>query len=228
MGQIALEVYEDLEKSFRVKHEFRTEDVAFFLQDILLPETREQTLLEIQDILDAPNLAVTASTIGKRVGFLGAVLTYAYLHYGMKFTIDVNEIALTKSETNSKWLPNYYLGHACVISDEEVDVEWIATNVYGKLLAPVIDSLSKVKGLSRIVLLENCYIYMTWIFEKKKLDMAIFHKLVELPSERFGTGKSHPLQLFSQNCETRTTCCLYYLLPDAEKNCKKCPLINRM
>lgn len=54
-------------------------------------------------------------------------------------------------------MPDYYLGSAYAFEGrEEINAVWIATNVYEKLFAPVIDSLSTVKGLSRKVLLGNC------------------------------------------------------------------------
>lgn len=222
------EMYEDLEATFRVRRELYTEQVAFYLQDLIVPETRERTLLEIKEVLDAPNLAVTASLIGKRIGFLGAIFTYAYLKYGIAYTIDNNKIACMKSDNYENWLPTYYLGNALVMKEEVgQNAEWIATNVYRKLLSPVIDSLSTVKGLSKKVLLENCYIYMAWIFEKKQLDMAIFYELLDLPAENFGTGVSHPIRLFHEPQTTRATCCLYYQLHTKDKCCKKCPLANK-
>lgn len=226
MRKIPHEAYDDLETNFRVRHVLHTDQVTFYVKDLIIPGTRERTLMDLKDVLDAPNLAVTASIIGKRIGFLGAIFTYAYLQYGIKYTIDVNEIACTKNDNKENWLPDYYLGHT--FEDKEaVNAEWIATNVYGKLFAPVIDSLSTVKGLSRKVLLENCYIYMVWIFEKKQIDKAIFHKLLELPAEHFSTGVSHPIRLFNEQQTTRTTCCLNYQLRNEVKHCKSCPLTNK-
>ncbi len=225
MRKIAYEAYDDLETHFRVRHVLHTEQVTFHLKDLMIPETKERTLLDLKDVLEAPNLAVTASIVGKRIGFLGAIFTYAYLHYGINYTIDVNDIAFLESKDNEIWLPHYYLGHADGLENgEEINAEWIATNVYGKLLAPLINSLSTVKGLSRKVLLENCYIYMVWVFEKKQVDKAIFHELLELPAQHFGTGACHPMRLFHEHQTTRTTCCLNYQLGNKVKQCKSCPL----
>jgi ferric iron reductase protein FhuF len=228
MRKFPQEAYDDLESNFRVRPDLHTDQVAFYVIDLIIPETRERTLMDLKVVLGAPNLAVSASIIGKRIGFLGAIFIYAYLQYGIKYTIDVNEIAFLESDNNEIWLPHYYLGHANGLEDgEEINAEWIATNVYGKLLAPIIDSLSTVKGLSRKVLLENCYIYMVWVFEKKQGDKAIFHDLLELPAQYFGTGVWHPLRLFSEHQSTRTTCCLNYQLWNEVKHCKSCPLTNK-
>ncbi|MBO0602795.1 (2Fe-2S)-binding protein [Sporosarcina sp. E16_3] len=227
MRQITNNAYNDLDSNFRVRHILHTDQVAFYLKDLITPGTRQGTLIDMKEVLDAPNLAVTASIIGKRIGFLAAIFTYAYLQYGIKYKIDVNKIACLKSDVNENWVPDYYLGHADVVEDEdEIDAEWIATNVYGKLLAPIIDSLSTVKGLSRKVLLENCYVYMVWIFEKKQVDKTIFHKLLEIPAEYFGTGLCHPMRLFNDHSTNRTTCCLNYQLRNEVKHCKGCPLTN--
>jgi ferric iron reductase protein FhuF len=223
------EAYDDLEANFRVRHVLHTEQVTFYIKDLLTPGTRERTLMDLKEVLVAPNLAVTASIIGKRIGFLGAIFTYAYLRYGIKYMIDVNDIACTKNDYNDNWLPDYYLGHAHILEvGEEINAEWIATNVYGKLLAPIIDSLSTVKGLSRKVLLENCYIYMVWVFEKYQIDKAVFQKLLKLPAHHFGTGSNHPMRLVNEHPTTRTTCCLNYQLGNDPKHCKSCPLTNKM
>lgn len=228
MRQITNNAYDDLESNFRVRHVLNADQVAFYVKDLIIPGTRQGTLMNMKEVLVAPNLAVTASIIGKRIGFLAAIFTYTYLRYGIKYKIDVNEIACTKSDNNENWLPDYYLGHAFVVEDEdELNAEWIATNVYGKLLAPIIDSLSTVKGLSRKILLENCYVYMVWIFEKKQVDKAILYRLLELPAEYFGTGLCHPMRLFNEHATNRTTCCLNYQLLNAVKHCKSCPLTNQ-
>ena len=228
MRKIPDEAYDDLESNYRVRHVLYTDQVEFYLKDLIIPGTRESTLMDLKDVLDAPNLAVTASIIGKRIGFLGAIFTYAYLKYGIKYTIDVNEIACTKNDNKENWLPYYYLGHALEDEgEEELNAEWIATNVYGKLLAPIIDSLSTVKGLSRKVLLENCYIYMVWVFEKKLTDKVSFQKLLELPAHYFATGACHPMRIFNEYQTTRTTCCLNHQLRNEVKHCKSCPLINK-
>ncbi|NYF26354.1 (2Fe-2S)-binding protein [Sporosarcina sp. JAI121] len=227
MRKTLLVACDDLETNFRVKHVLQTNQVAFHVKDLIMPGTRERTLLALKDVLGAPNLAVTASIIGKRIGFLGAIFTYAYLHYGMKYTINSNEIACTNSNNSEIWLPHYYLGSVYVCEDtEKINAEWIATNVYGKLFAPIIDSLISVKGLSRKTLLENCYIYMVWIFEKKQVDIAIFHELLKLSAEQFNAGVCHPMRLFNEQQTTRTTCCLNYQLRNEVKHCKSCPLMK--
>ncbi len=83
------------------------------------------------------------------------------MQYGLKYTIDDRDIPCTKNDNNDNWLPDYHFGHAHILEvDEEINAEWIATNVYGKLLAPIINSMSTVKGLSREVLLVNYYTYL--------------------------------------------------------------------
>lgn len=129
-----------------------------------------------------------------------------------------------RRSTNTSWLPVYSFSLETA-EPHQSTVEWITKELYAQTLVPIVELLAKERGISRVVLFENIFIYIKWIFISKLQDSITFQRLIELPACEFGVKKQHPLALYESRCTTfRKTCCLYYQTQNAVKACKTCPL----
>jgi ferric iron reductase protein FhuF len=132
-------------------------------------------------------------------------------------------ITITEESTKASWIPIYSFPLNTGEFNQNL-VDWVTKELYTKTLVPLVELLAQEKGISRVVLFENIYTYIKWIFNTKLQDTNTFQQLIDMPAYAFGV-KKHPLAIYqNKQSNLRKTCCLYYQTTGAIKPCSTCPL----
>jgi ferric iron reductase protein FhuF len=214
----------DMEANFRWLSDQPILD-SLTLNDLFDETVLDQHLSRLMSEFGSPTRAHAASITAKRLGYAAALMIYARTKH--RVCINPNEclfLTITEESTNASWLPVYSfpLKTAEIFQDT---VEWITKDMYAKTLVPLVELLAQEKGISRIVLFENIFTYMKWMFITKLQDIHTFQQLINIPAEKYGVKKQHPLAIYETGqTNLRKTCCLYYQTTGAVKPCKTCPL----
>ena len=193
--------------------------------DFFNESVRDQHLIRLMTEFGSPTRAHAASMTVKRIGYMAALMIYARIKHSV--LISPNEckfITISEESLKASWLPVYSFPLETAELRQST-IEWITKELYAKTLVPLIELFAKEKGISRVVLFENIFTYIKWIFISKLQDDLTFQQLLKIPASEYGVKKQHPLALYE--CEpsaSRKTCCLYYQTQGAVKPCKTCPL----
>lgn len=215
---------EDMIKNFRWHHNQSVLNTVT-LHDFLNESLRDQHFDRLINKFGSPSKAHAASMTVKRIGYVAALMIYARIKHSV--FISPNEckfITTSEESSNASWLPTYSFP---LETDElrQSTIEWITNELYAKTLVPLVEQFAKEKGISRVVLYENIYTYIKWIFISKLQDDFTFQQLLMIPAREYGARKQHPLALYERELGSfRKTCCLYYQTTNAVKPCKTCPL----
>lgn len=196
------------------------------LDQLFDSQVREYHFSKLMNEFGSPSRAHAASMTAKRIGYIAALMIYARIqHNVLTNPKECRFITIEGGEaTKAGWLPVYSFPLKESATSETTAQEWIVNELYNATLVPLVDLFAKEKGISRVVLFENIFTYVKWIFLTHLQDPASFQQLVDLPTVQFDS-KQHPLSLYACNNEdTRKTCCLYYQTVGAIKACKTCPL----
>lgn len=173
----------------------------------------------------SPTRAHAVSMTAKRLGYAAGLMIYAR----MKHQVGINPrecrfLTIVEESTKASWLPMYSFPLKTVVLNQDT-IEWIAKDLYSLTLVPLVEILAQEKGISRVVLFENIFTYIKWIFITKLQDNNTFQQLIDLPAQKYGVKKQHPLAIYqTDQTNLRKTCCLYYQTTGAVKPCKTCPL----
>ncbi|MGE6489507.1 (2Fe-2S)-binding protein [Paenisporosarcina sp. NPDC076898] len=188
-------------------------------------QVREHHFLKLMNEFGSPSMAHAASMTAKRIGYMAALMIYVRIQHHVSINPkECRFITIADEATKAGWLPVYSFPLKESASSETTALEWIVKVLYNATLIPLVDLLAKEKGISRVVLFENIFTYIKWIFVTHLQDSVTFQQLVDIPTVEFDS-KQHPLSLYASNDEdTRKTCCLYYQTVGAVKACKTCPL----
>lgn len=214
----------DMEANFRwyidqpILHSLTMED--FFDESAL-----DQHLARLICDFGSPTRAHAASMTAKRLGYAAALMIYARIKHGILVNpMDCSFITSAEESTKASWLPIYSFPYNTTGNCQNT-VDWITKDLYTKWLVPLVEKLAQEKGVSRVVLFENIFTYMKWIFITKLQDTTTFQQLINTPAGEFGVKKQHPLAIYQiEQTNLRKTCCLYYQTTGAVKSCKTCPL----
>jgi len=217
-------VMNDMAANFRWFQE-QSQLYTLTLGDLFDETVRDQHLTRLMNEFGSPSRAHAASMTAKRIGYVAALMIYARI----KHTIFVNPkeclfITIEEESTKASWLPVYSFPFETGAPLEST-VEWVSKELYAQLLVPLVELLAKEKGISCVVLFENIFTYMKWMFITKLQDDVTFQELIEIPASEYGVLKQHPIASYAnEQRSTRKTCCLYYQTHGAVKSCKTCPL----
>ncbi|MCZ8536855.1 (2Fe-2S)-binding protein [Paenisporosarcina quisquiliarum] len=194
------------------------------LNQLFDSEVREHHFSRLMSEYGSPSRGHAASMTTKRIGYMAALIIYARIkHNVLTNPKECRFITIADESSKAGWLPVYSFPLKETASSETV-LEWIVKELYCATLVPLVNLFAKEKGISRVVLFENIFTYIKWIFLTHLQDPATFQQLLDIPAVEFGT-KQHPLSLYVSSDEgTRKTCCLYYQTAGAIKACKTCPL----
>lgn len=217
------EVEKDMISQFRW-HQNEPVLNSLTLSQLFSDADREHHFCRLMNEYGSPSKAHAASMTTKRIGYMAALMIYARIKYGVE--VEANEcrfVTIAEDSAKAGWLPVYSFPLKNASPSESV-TEWIVKKLYFETLVPLVDLFAKEKGISRVVLFENIFTYVKWMFLTHLQDSITFQHLVHVPTVEFGS-KQHPLSLYAANVEpTRKTCCLYYQTAGAVKACKTCPL----
>ena len=192
-----------------------------------LSESMESRTLElIQKVIresGAPTEAVASSIFMRRFGFFITAQLYLLAHQQM-WAGPLSEVHLTDAEYGIAF---------------EVDEKWLRPRQEGDLEMvlkeyawPVIETFRKIGPVSKLILWENIWGYVIWMYgmegsaQAEQDVQALLTDTLWQPEMR----KSHFKQFLggrsweqSKAEYKRITCCLYRELPETEK-CPYCPL----
>ena len=171
----------------------------------------------------APTEAVASSVFMRRFGFFISAQLYLLAHQQM-WAGPLSEVYLTEAEygiafeVDEKWLR----------PRQDGDLEMVVKNY----AMPVVEAFRKVGPISKLVLWENIWGYVNWMYGMEE-SLQAQQDIESLLADSFWQPemrKSHFKQFlgghsFEQSKAEykRITCCLYKELPETDK-CPYCPL----
>ena len=196
----------------------------------LLSEAGSAILFEkIHDLASSPTNTVAASIYMRRHGFFIAAQLHLMSEHHVLWTGNLGEISLfIENDTLLFSVPA--TGFRDVQNREE-DIRFILES-YGH---PVVDYMSKHAKIAKLILWENVWGYVLWMYSMLLQDNAPFaqHDLsVLLADETWKPAmRRSPFKQYLNNQQAldamahykRTTCCLYKELPNTDQ-CPYCPL----
>lgn len=195
------------------------------LNDLFDETVLDQHLSRLMSEFGSPTRAHAVSMTAKRLGYAAALMIYARTKH--RVCINPKECTfqtIAEESTKASWLPIYSFPLKTAELNQDT-VEWITKDLYSLTLVPLVELLAHEKGISRVVLFENIFTYIKWIFITKLQDINTFQQLIDLPAQKYGVKKQHPLAIYQTGqTNLRKTCCLYYQTTGAVKPCKTCPL----
>lgn len=211
--------------------------------------TCAELLQRLGPIIGAPNPAITASLLAKRLAFLttGAGL-YAMSAFDKGLSLAPDNCLIEYGHDGRLWTSSMPLHDLSPIGYAEGKRsawrETLVRTLFAELLAPLWQSLTRVGKISPRILWENTAVRVYSLYERRmaeiespsarqrcaedfdwllnRADPALFG-LDHNPLQRF----RRPLtQLNGREVRLRRTCCLYYKTTDRFEYCGTCPLLR--
>ncbi|QBP42258.1 hypothetical protein [Paenisporosarcina antarctica] len=194
-----------------------------------LTEHGNKSLLQtVRDVTGAPTDAVAASVFFRCFGFFLAAQFQTIAVHQKMFAGPLNQIGLIQEEYTFKFI---------VPSEEFVEIQdakqalRLVLDTYGH---PSVEIFSKQANISKLILWENIWGYVIWIYSlliKDNVESASQHlDFLLLDSTWSPNMRRSPFKQYLQNHSalhamkdySRVTCCLLKELPETNK-CPYCP-----
>lgn len=202
-------------------------------------------LVTLQHHIGAANIKVAASIFIKRYAFLSVIYLYMMTTSNKRLDISFGNVSLETKDSDELWLPFFYFHHLDVQDLEGNREDWRASSLEGLFkehLSPILNILSNVAKVSKLVLWENIAFYIFWLYETVLLEEEIsrnvvkraeedFHFILSPTSSKlFGEYSENPLaRYYKKELEIRSrkriTCC-YSHLTNSGRYCTTCPHIK--
>lgn len=223
--------------------------LSISMKDLLNEETMEAFLTNLALRIEASNEKVAASIFAKRYAFLAVTYLYAMTSWNQKLDISFENLTIETDDREELWLPGF---HFNTLGTETlgVDREQWRTNCIESLfknhLFPVLDCLSQVTKISKLILWENIAVYIFWLYEtvlqKEGTDSSIVDRskkdfqyiMFQAPGSLFGDYHENPLKRYYNNpifieepgkeVRPRKTCCFSHLTK-SRRRCASCPQV---
>lgn len=203
-------------------------------------------IVSLQHHIGATNIKVAASIFTKRYAFLSAIFLYTMTMNNKRLNISFENVSLETKDSSTLWLPYFYIHHLEVQVLEENREQWRANSIeylFKENISPILNTLSKVTKVSKLVLWENIAVYIFWLYETVILEEEISQNIVTraledlqfiispTASKLFGDYSENPLARYYKTelgtiKRKRTTCC-YSHLTKSQKYCTTCPHISK-
>jgi hypothetical protein len=196
----------------------------------VLSEPGSDKLFEIiQSLSGAPTNTVAASVYMRRHGFFMAAQLHLISEHNLLWAGDLEDVSLfTENDTILFSVPSAGFRP---VQNREIDIRFIL-ETYGH---PVVDYLSKRAKIAKLILWENVWGYVLWMYSMLLQENSSFAQQdldVLLEDETWNPAmRRSPFRQYLNNQQAlnamanykRTTCCLYKELPNTDK-CPYCPL----
>lgn len=179
--------------------------------------------------MGAPTDAVAASIFMRRFGFFIVAQLHMISKFDLLWTGKLEDISLVIDEGNMSFsIPSHSFR---TIQDRESDIRFLLEQ-FGH---PVVDYLSMRAHISKLILWENIWGYVIWMYSMlfQEISTSAQNDLAILLNDETWKPqlRRSPFKQFLQNEPVleamanykRTTCCLYKELPNTDK-CPYCPL----
>lgn len=214
--------------------------------DSLLSGEMEDYISRVMVGIGAPNDKVTASMIMKRYAFFAAMALFTMSHSDRGLNIRTSNVTLVSHYEDGLWLPKFYLkdlSFESVSGDRQAWREQYVKDLFANHVYLLMDQLSKITKISKLILWENIAVYLFWLYEsvlddsneerKRIIEEDFRYLFYEAPGSVFGEYNHNPLtkydsgKIFNPVTEKyiryRKTCCFSYKLEGNHKRCKTCP-----
>jgi len=202
-------------------------------------------LSQLAPVVGAPDAAMTASLLVKRLAFLvtGSVL-YAMTVFNQGPRLSLDRTHLEYAHDNGLWTSRLPVDDiqfvACPPRGREAWREEIVGSLFAGFFAPLCRTLSRVSGLPVAILWENIAVRLYSLYEGRMDDLDLqaenrrrsdFTWLTEQASPALFGLENNPLQRFRRPLQKladgqgfRRTCCFYYKASKPVEYCLNCPL----
>ncbi|MGG3563676.1 siderophore-iron reductase FhuF [Neobacillus rhizosphaerae] len=193
--------------------------------------------------IDAPSTKVAASIFIKRYAFLAVTALYSMSVWNKKLNVSIENVSMESPNQGKAWLPSFSLKEMTAQDwngkDRSLWRDTVLRDLFANHIYPIILSLEKAVGISKLILWENMAVYLFWLYEKELKENEnsnvaddFRYLLLEAEGSLFGQYNLNPLQRYyaektyveerDEEIRIRKTCCFSYQLP-AGKRCKICP-----
>ncbi|RSD28355.1 siderophore-iron reductase FhuF [Mesobacillus subterraneus] len=211
-------------------------------------ESMSHYLKLFQEELRAPDMKTAASVFMKRHAFLAVLYLYSMSAFNKKLNVDPDNIILADAIKDGLWLPEFYLKSKQTIPCPDGQrEEWrkeAVRHLFEDNLFPVMDTLSRMARISKLILWENVSVYIFWLYEKilsqledeeikARAEADFFYLLMSAPGKLFGNNQKNPMARYYSEpvyheesdsyIRMRKTCCFSYRLKEKGGLCKTCP-----
>ncbi|HAQ07705.1 MAG TPA: hypothetical protein DCR24_09360 [Bacillus bacterium] len=225
------------------------EKEGFKLVDFLNDSNLNSFLEKAEKQLRAEDIKVTASIFMKRQAFLAVIYLFSMSAFNKQLDVSLKNITLVNAFKNGAWLPEFHFVNKSVsVCQSEMRNEWrtdAIRHLFADSLFPILDSVSKLVKIPKLILWENIAIYIYWLYEKVLREAADadlrarsaedFHYLIHLaPGTLFGNYHQNPLSRYFSNpvfleesksmIRVRKTCCFNFRTEGGDF-CSTCPRV---
>lgn len=239
-----------LEEKFRLTNITNPSPLSIQISHLLDEAQIHLYLTAIKEKTKAANLGVAASLFVKRYSF--AILTALYSMSVLNKRIDFsfhNVSIQTLKESDPLWLPSIKFNNIKLSPAPQQDREnWrngILTEIFANHLDVLFNQLRQITKLSKIIMWENLYLYIVWMYKNLLNDQQYsarypdmkedFHWITAMgKGTLFGEYKENPFfkfrgpndsfSILDGPAHNRKTCCLSYLTENKGRFCKTCPI----
>lgn len=240
--------WQTLHRTFRLRLASQADPRSLSARQ-LLDEARCTTLLNrLAPVIGAPDAAITASLLIKRLAFLatGSVL-YAMTVFDKGLRLNLDDSAIEYAHDNGLWTSSLPLANIqatdCPVTGRDTWREEIVGALFADFFAPLCQVLSRVSGLPVAILWENIAVRVYSLYEGRMdaLDPQAelrrqddFQWLISQASPALFGLETNPLKRFRRPAKAlpngggyrrfRRTCCFYYKASTPVEYCQNCPL----
>ncbi|MGG7445393.1 IucA/IucC family C-terminal-domain containing protein [Kosakonia oryzendophytica] len=243
------EEYSYLQNTFRLRSLAQADERSVPASAMLDDDTCRAVLQRVMTFMGAPDLAIAASLLAKRLAFLasGNVL-YAMTVFDKGLPLSLTASRLEYAHDNGVWrssLPVDVTTTQAASGERETWRAEIVSTLFKGYFAPLWQSLARVSGLPEAILWENTAVRVYSLYQgrmetldavQEQRRQADFHWLLEQAEpEQFGLAWN-PLKRFrrplqnnaaGQAVRFRRTCCFYYKASQPVEYCHNCPLLKK-
>ncbi|MGZ9584047.1 IucA/IucC family C-terminal-domain containing protein [Paenibacillus marinisediminis] len=209
-----------------------SESVVMTVQEALTEEGSSRLLTMVKQAMRAPTNAVAASIWIRWYGFMLAGLLGLYSTQHIRFVGELADIGMVAEGTTM----SFTVPRDAFVEDRELERSEALRQLLDRYGHPVVNGIYRFGGVSRLILWENVWGYVLWMYtqlmgeqssrEQAEEDLGFLLQdelwkpnLAHSPFKRFLNGQA-PME--SMQTYKRVTCCLYKELPDTNK-CPYCP-----
>ncbi|MFF2753726.1 IucA/IucC family C-terminal-domain containing protein [Psychrobacillus sp. NPDC058041] len=222
-------------RSLRLTTEKMHSKLSIEVRHLLDEQHMIDYLDSIRQRVGAANERVAASLFIKRYAFLPVIYMYAMTSWNKKLNLSFENISIETDDSKELWLPNFRFYNLEMESLQGNREKWRTTCIellYKEHVTPILESISRITKVSKLVLWENIAVYIFWLYEKVLLEENFakedFHFIIsQAPGNLFGDYTVNPLSRFykeelGNEPGRRSTCCYSYLT-EKSQYCSTCP-----
>lgn len=238
-----------LEDKFRLTFQSSSSPLSVKTINLLKDNQTNFYLTAVKEKTKSANLGVAASLFVKRYSFAVLIALYSMTAFNKRIDFSIDNLSIeTLDESDMLWLPSIKFN--CINlspAPQENRESWrseILKQIFGNHIEVLFKQLNNVSKLSKIIMWENLYIYIVWMYKNLLADQLYSksHHIIKEDFDMitaygegilFGDYKENPFLMYrgTNNCQSiletdhnRKTCCLSYLTENKGHFCKNCPI----